>query len=85
MCSSDLEPVGRGASMGALGTVHPNGDLDLFLTIRTFAVAAGRIHLWVGGGIVWDSDPASEIEESWVKARPLLGAIGAPMRTAVAR
>lgn len=80
-----LEPVGRGASMGAIGTVHPNGDLDLFLTIRTFAVAAGRIHLWVGGGIVWDSDPASEIEESWVKARPLLDAIGAPYETAVAR
>jgi para-aminobenzoate synthetase component I len=71
-----LEPVGRGASMGALGTVRPNGDLDLALTIRTFAVAEGRIHLWVGGGIVWDSDPAAEIEESWVKARPLLAAIG---------
>ena len=59
-----LEPVGRGASMGALGTIHPNGDLDLALTIRTFAIAEGRIHLWVGGGIVWDSDPAEEIEES---------------------
>jgi para-aminobenzoate synthetase component I len=74
-----LEPVGRGASMGALGTVYPNGDLDLSLTIRTFAVADGRVHLWVGGGIVWDSDPAAEIEESWVKARPLLDAIGAPL------
>ncbi len=74
---AELEPVGRGASMGALGTIHPNGDLDLALTIRTFAVAEGRIHLWVGGGIVWDSDPGEEIEESWVKARPLLDAIGA--------
>jgi para-aminobenzoate synthetase component 1 len=74
-----LEPVGRGASMGALGTVHPNGDLDLGLTIRTFAIADGRLHLWVGGGIVWDSDPDAEIEESWVKARPLLEAIGAPL------
>jgi para-aminobenzoate synthetase component I len=71
-----LEPVGRGASMGALGTVLPNGDFDLALTIRTFAVADGRIHLWVGGGIVWDSDPEAEIEESWVKARPLLAAAG---------
>jgi para-aminobenzoate synthetase component 1 len=71
-----LEPVGRGASMGALGTVYPNGDFELALTIRTFAVAAGRIHLWVGGGIVWDSEPYAEIEESWVKARPLLAAIG---------
>jgi para-aminobenzoate synthetase component 1 len=71
-----LEPVGRGAAMGALGTVYENGDFDLALTIRTFAVAEGRIHLWVGGGVVWDSDPEAEIEESWVKARPLLAAVG---------
>jgi para-aminobenzoate synthetase component 1 len=75
-----IEPVGRGASMGALGTVWPNGDFELALTIRTFAVAAGRIHLWVGGGIVWDSEPEAEIEESWVKARPLLAAVGGLVR-----
>jgi para-aminobenzoate synthetase component 1 len=74
-----LEPVGRGASMGAVGCVYPSGDFDLTLTIRTFAVAAGRIHLWVGGGIVWDSEPEAEIEESWVKARPILAAVGAPL------
>jgi para-aminobenzoate synthetase component I len=78
---AELEPVGRGASMGALGRVYGNGDLDLALTIRTFAVADGRIHLWVGGGIVWDSDPETEVEESWTKARPLLEAIGAPAGT----
>jgi para-aminobenzoate synthetase component I len=75
-----LEPVGRGASMGALGRVYPNGDLDLALTIRTFAVAEGRIHLWVGGGIVWDSEAEAEIEESLVKARPLLELVGAPLQ-----
>jgi anthranilate/para-aminobenzoate synthase component I len=69
--------------MGALGRIYPNGDLDLALTIRTFAVAEGLIHLWVGGGIVWDSDPADEVEESWVKARPLLAALGAPLAEAV--
>ncbi len=74
-----LEPVGRGASMGALGTVRGNGDLELALTIRTFAIVDGRIHLWVGGGIVWDSDPHDEIEESWTKARPLLAAVGTPL------
>ena len=72
---AELEPVGRGASMGALGRVYANGDLDLALTIRTFAIADGAIHLWVGGGIVWDSEPEAEIEESWVKARPLLAAV----------
>jgi para-aminobenzoate synthetase component 1 len=71
-----LEPVGRGASMGALGTIRPNGDFELALTIRTLAAAEGLVHLWVGGGITWDSDPEAEIEESWVKARPLLGALG---------
>jgi para-aminobenzoate synthetase component I len=80
-----LEPVGRGASMGALGTIRPNGDLDLALTIRTFAVAEGCIHLWVGGGIVWDSESAAEIEESWVKARPLLAAIGGVASTELPR
>jgi para-aminobenzoate synthetase component I len=80
---AELEPVGRGASMGALGTVRGNGDLDLALTIRTFAVAEGRIHLWVGGGIVWDSDPEEEVEESWTKARPLLAAVGAPLEAGV--
>jgi para-aminobenzoate synthetase component 1 len=81
---AELEPVGRGASMGALGRVHANGDLDLALTIRTFAIAGGSIHLWVGGGIVWDSEPRAEVEESWVKARPLLEAIGAPLPVGVA-
>ena len=74
---AELESVGRGASMGALGRVHGNGDFDLALTIRTFALAENRVHLWVGGGVVWDSDPAAEVEESWTKARPLLEAIGA--------
>jgi para-aminobenzoate synthetase component 1 len=74
-----LEPVGRGASMGALGSVRGNGDLDLALTIRTFAIGGGRIHLWVGGGVVWDSDPVAEVEESLHKAAPLLAAIGAPL------
>jgi para-aminobenzoate synthetase component 1 len=72
---ADLEPVGRGASMGALGRIYANGDLDLALTIRTFAIADGEIHLWVGGGIVWDSEAADEVEESWVKARPLLAVV----------
>jgi para-aminobenzoate synthetase component 1 len=73
---AELEPVGRGASMGALGRVYGNGDFELALTIRTFAIADGWIHFWVGGGIVWDSDSVAEVEESWTKARPVLAAIG---------
>jgi len=81
---AELEPVGRGASMGAIGNVYGNGDFDLTLTIRTFAIADGVLHLWVGGGVVWDSDPATEVEESWTKARPLLEAIGSHVPEAVA-
>jgi para-aminobenzoate synthetase component 1 len=73
---AELEPVGRGASMGALGRVYGNGDFELALTIRTFAIADGSIHLWVGGGVVWDSEPAAEVEESWTKAAPLLASVG---------
>jgi para-aminobenzoate synthetase component 1 len=73
---AQLEPVGRGASMGALGLIRGNGDFELALTIRTFAIAEGAIHLWIGGGVVWDSEPAKEVEESWTKARPLLESIG---------
>jgi para-aminobenzoate synthetase component 1 len=79
-----LEPVGRGASMGALGSLWPNGDFELALTIRTFAIVADAIHLWVGGGVVWDSDPAAEVAESWTKARPLLDALAAGHPTVVA-
>jgi len=78
---ASLEAVGRGASMGVLGRVYGNGDLDLALTIRTFAIAEGTIHLWVGGGVVWDSDPRGEVAESLLKAAPLLAAIGAPLGT----
>jgi para-aminobenzoate synthetase component I len=74
---AELEPVGRGASMGALGWVRGNGDFELALTIRTFAIAEAELHLWVGGGVVWDSDPAAEVAESWTKARPLLDALTA--------
>jgi para-aminobenzoate synthetase component 1 len=70
-----VEPVGRGASMGALGWVDAGGGLDLGLTIRTAAADGERIHLWAGGGIVWDSDPAAEVAEAAAKAAPLRAAL----------
>ncbi|MEH1014721.1 chorismate-binding protein [Micromonospora sp. CPCC 206060] len=65
-----LEPVGRGAAMGALGWVGP-GRLDLGLTIRTAAADGDRLHVWAGGGITWGSDPAAEVAEARAKAAPL--------------
>jgi para-aminobenzoate synthetase component 1 len=76
-----LEPVGRGPSMGASGWIghDPGGRLkvDLGLTIRTVAIDGGRAHLWAGGGIVWDSDPAAEVAEAAAKAAPIKAALAA--------
>ncbi|HWH01923.1 MAG TPA: chorismate-binding protein, partial [Pilimelia sp.] len=69
-----IEPVGRGASMGALGWVGPD-RVDLGLSIRTVAAVDGRLHAWAGGGITWDSDPAAEVAEARAKAAPLRAAL----------
>jgi hypothetical protein len=69
----ELEPVSRGYYCGALGWMDLQGDLDLSLTIRTATFTVEALHLGVGGGIVADSDPASEWEETAAKARCFLG------------
>ena len=65
----ELEPLARGLYTGATGWLGANGELDLAVAIRTATVADGELALSVGGGIVIDSDPASEWEETEVKAR----------------
>jgi para-aminobenzoate synthetase component 1 len=65
------EPVGRGPAMGAFGFVGPD-RVDLGLSIRTVAAAAGRLHMWAGGGVTWGSDPATEVAEAHAKAAPLV-------------
>ncbi|MBV1853050.1 chorismate-binding protein [Catellatospora tritici] len=69
-----LEPVGRGVSMGALGWIGRDG-IDLGLTIRTAAVDEGLVHVWAGGGITIDSDPAAEVAEAAAKAAPVRAAL----------
>lgn len=69
-----LEPVGRGPAMGAFGTLW-RGGLDVGLTIRTVAVDESSVHLWAGGGVTWDSDPAAEVAEAHAKAGPVLRAL----------
>ncbi|WP_372444428.1 chorismate-binding protein [Micromonospora qiuiae] len=68
------EPVGRGASMGALGWIGPD-HLDLGLTIRTAAVDTTTLHVWAGGGITWDSDPHAEVAEAAAKTAPVRAAL----------
>jgi para-aminobenzoate synthetase component I len=70
------EPVGRGPSMGAFGTVTPS-SIDLGLSIRTVAAAADRVHLWTGGGVTWGSSAAGEVAEARAKAEPIRAALAA--------
>lgn len=72
------EEVRRGPAMGAVGWISLGGDLELSVAIRTAVAAHGRIAYHAGCGIVADSDPELEYEESAVKARAFLTALGAP-------
>jgi para-aminobenzoate synthetase component 1 len=70
----DLEPVDRGVYCGALGWIDAERERgDLAVAIRTFTVSAGRTHFGVGAGIVADSDPSAEWDETELKANRLLG------------
>ena len=71
----ELEPVRRGPYSGSVGYISASGDLDLNITIRTLVVKEGRAYLHVGAGIVADSAPAREYEETLFKAEALLKAL----------
>jgi len=70
-----LETVRRGFYSGALGYLDVRGGADLSVVIRSAFVRAGRAYLHAGGGIVADSEPAAEYEESRAKLRSLLAAL----------
>ena len=72
----DLEGIGRGAYTGAMGYLALDGSLDLNILIRTMTVENGQVELRAGAGIVADSDPERELEETRAKARGLLRALG---------
>ena len=72
----ELEPVRRGPYCGAIGWLGPDGAMEFNVAIRTMIVRDGLVHAPVGGGIVADSDPAAEYEETLVKATAMLAALG---------
>ena len=72
----EVEGAPRGLSMGAIGYFAFDGAIDLSVAIRTMTVRERVARFNVGGGIVADSDPALEYEESLIKARALLRALG---------
>jgi anthranilate synthase component 1 len=71
----ELEPEARGIYGGAIGYISYNGDMDTCIAIRTLVVAGGTTSITAGAGIVADSVPEREIEETKNKAAALLQAV----------
>jgi anthranilate synthase component 1 len=78
---AELEGVGRGAYTGAIGYLDRSGDMDLNILIRSMARQGDTLRFRTGAGIVADSDPQAELEETRHKARGLLRALGQGGRT----
>jgi anthranilate synthase component 1 len=71
----ELEPLKRGPYAGAVGYLDFRGNLDTCIALRTAILAGGEVHVQAGAGVVADSVPASEFEETLRKARATLQAI----------
>jgi len=71
----ELEPTRRGPYAGAVGYLDSSGNLDTCITIRTIVATGGRAYVQAGAGIVADSDPAREYQETLSKAAALLSAL----------
>jgi anthranilate synthase component 1 len=76
---AELEAEGRGAYTGAMGYLNHDGSMDLNILIRTMVLEGERLSLRAGAGIVADSIPDKELEETRAKARGLLLALGLPV------
>ena len=73
---AELEGIGRGAYTGAMGWLNRDGDLDLNILIRSAEIEGARLRFRTGAGIVADSDPRHELDETRAKARGMLRALG---------
>lgn len=73
----EFEPTTRGVYTGAIGFIGIDGTVCLNIAIRTIIIAGGRAFVQTGGGIVADSDPQAEWDETMTKARALLAGIRA--------
>jgi para-aminobenzoate synthetase component I len=77
---AELEPTRRGPYCGSIGYIGFDGTMDTSIVIRTMAILGQQLTFQVGGGIVADSDPAAEYEESLTKARALIETLkGSPV------
>ncbi|NQD93945.1 anthranilate synthase component I [Pseudomonas sp. CrR25] len=78
----ELEPVKRGVYGGAVGYLAWNGNMDTAIAIRTAVIKNGELHVQAGGGIVADSVPALEWEETLNKRRAMFRAVALAEQTA---
>jgi para-aminobenzoate synthetase component I len=76
----ELEPAPRGLYTGAIGWTEANGDSRFNIAIRTAVLDATGLTYWAGGGIVADSDPEREYEETLLKSETLFGALATLQR-----
>jgi anthranilate synthase component 1 len=72
---SEMEPDARGPYAGAIGYFSFSGNMDTAIAIRTSVIKDGIAYLQAGGGVVYDSNPENEYQESLQKASALLRAI----------
>ncbi|MEE9316996.1 MAG: anthranilate synthase component I [Rhodospirillales bacterium] len=70
----ELEPERRGVYAGCIGYFGANGDMDTCISLRTAVIKDGAIYIQAGGGVVADSDPENEYQESRNKAQALIRA-----------
>jgi anthranilate synthase component 1 len=78
----ELEPDRRSVYAGAIGYFAANGAMDTCIALRTAVVKDGVMYVQAGGGVVADSDPESEYQESCNKARALIRAAQEAVRFA---
>ena len=74
---AELEPTRRGPYCGSIGYLGADGSMDTSITIRTFTIRNDVLTFQVGGGIVADSDPRAEYQETLDKGRALLATLEA--------
>jgi para-aminobenzoate synthetase component 1 len=78
---AELERAPRGLYCGAIGYVSATGAMDFNIPIRTIVLRDGSATFHAGAGIVWDSEPVAEYEETLAKARTMIEALTSPRRT----
>jgi anthranilate synthase component 1 len=71
----ELEPVKRGVFGGAVGYLGWHGEMDTAIAIRTAVITDQQVHIQAGAGVVSDSIPASEWNETLIKARAVIKAV----------